>query len=315
MSKTIQQWNAQCRCKGCTGHGLGWIKHVQPKNYQPRPHHCNNQNVSRTHNIDGFSVNPATGEIMGIYTIQDYHPEPYGYTIQAKKNVANRSCFVMSDDGTPIDVGATSDITKQCSGDVIEFPAQADYPKSNAGSPVINLTNPICGYLQFFRFDGHSTSWIDDCVIGACGTQVEREGGGTPTTGRFNVSPGDVRRVLYLPEISTETAATVLCNHNVEPMSIRQVERVVQAARIALGGLMLHLERRPELLEQFNYTLDFDAFWKERGGQLRGASLEKLDAILLFQQDQSLTIKHMAERFGVHRNTASKWRQEALMHN
>jgi hypothetical protein len=98
-------------------------------------------------------------------------------------------------------------------------------------------------------------------------------------------------------------------------MDVRQVERVVQAARIALGGMMRHLERHTGLLEQFDYTLDFEAFWRERSGHLRGVSLEKAEGMRLFQQNQNLTVIDVANRFGVHRNTASKWRQEALMHN
>lgn len=152
-------------------------------------------------------------------------------------------------------------------------------------------------------------------IIGACGIQVEHESGSTATTGRFNVSPSDVRRVLYQSEIYTEAAATALCNHNLEPMGVRHVERVVQAARIALGGLMRHLECHPELIAQFEHTLDFETFWKERSAHLRGESPDKAEAMQLFQQELTVTVTAVAKRFGVHRNTVSNWKREALMHN
>ena len=49
-----QQWNPKCRCKQCTGQGLGWITHVKPKNSQ-----ASNQGMN-----DRFTFDPATGEIV-----------------------------------------------------------------------------------------------------------------------------------------------------------------------------------------------------------------------------------------------------------
>ncbi|CAG8865293.1 hypothetical protein PS627_01202 [Pseudomonas fluorescens] len=269
---------------------------------------------NHTRRVDNLIIDKRTGEIIGCYMHSQFSPELCSDLPQVKMKAARRTSFAVHDDGTPLAI-EVSVAGNQGSADIIQFPPQAAKAKSNAGRPPFELVNPISGFLQYFRFDGHSTDWIDDRIVGACGVQVECEGGLALTTGRFNVSPSDVRRVLYLPMVSTETAATILCNHNLEPMGVRQVERIVKTARIALGGLMRHLECHPELLGQFDYVVDFEAFWRERSGHLRGESPDKAEAMRLYQQDPALTVTAVAKRYGVHRNTASGWKREALMHN
>ena len=259
-------------------------------------------------------IDKRTGEIIGCYIRKKLRHELYVPPRKIVKKVARTPCYVFDDDGTPTMVGTMPNSETQGLAEIVDFPSQSPSEKSNAGAKPSVLKNPISGFLEFFRFDGHSTHWIDDYITGACGLQVEQEGSKSLTTGRFNVAPSDVRRVLYLPKISTEAAAEVLCNHNLMPMCVRQVERVVQAARTALGGLMFHLERHPSLLEQFGCTVDFDLFWFERKVQLLGVSLEQMEAMSLFKQDKTISIQDVAIRFGVHRNTASKWKQVA-MHN
>lgn len=263
---------------------------------------------------DDLIVDKRTGELIGCYTRNKLQYEPYVPPLTILKKAIRKSCYVSDDDGTPIVAEPAPDVRTQRSAEIIDFPSQSTPEKSNAGAKQRVLKNPISGFLQFFRFDGHSTKWIDDYIIGACGVQVECENSSSPSTGRFNIAPSDVQRVLYLPEISTKAAAEVLCNHNLMPMGMRQVERVVQAARITLGGLMLYLERHPNLLEQFGFTVEFDLFWLERKAQLAGVSPEQMEAVSLFKLDKNMSIREVAERFGVHRNTASKWKQFA-MHN
>ncbi|MCX2814571.1 MULTISPECIES: hypothetical protein [unclassified Pseudomonas] len=263
---------------------------------------------------DDLIVDKRTGEIIGCYTRTKLLHEPDTYPHKIGKKVAYLPRYAILDDGTPVRIDPTPEANPLGLAEVIAFPSQSPSEKSRAGAKPSVLTNPISGFLEFFRFDGQPTHWIDGYVIGACGLQVEHEGSETPTTGRFNVAPSDVRRLLYLPKISTEAAAEVLCNHNLIPMCVRQVERVVQATRIALGGLMFHLERHTSLLEQFDCTVDFDLFWLERKAQLLGVSLEQMEAMSLFKQDKTISVQDVAKQFGVHRNTASKWKQLA-MHN
>lgn len=264
---------------------------------------------NHTSSVGDTIFDKRTAEIIGCYLRRQYVPEPLNLQIEHTGKTNHHNDFLFLDDGS-IEPSPTIGANPHASAEVLQFPVQEPSAGSNAGRPTTVLSNPIAGLLQHFRFDGYSTAWIDDRVCGAAGVQVEREGGDCPTTGRFNVSPSDVRRVLYLPEISTETAASILCNHNVQPMSTRQIERVVQAARIALGSLMLHLERNTELQEQFEYHIDFERFWTERSAHIRGESPDKATAILLFEQGE--TVAAVAKRLGVHRNTASRWRIESM---
>lgn len=71
MYNTQQKWNPLCRCKECTGRGLGWIAHkILDKDLVLRAY------------IDGFVVDTATGEILGyddkpsvFSESPDYKPE------------------------------------------------------------------------------------------------------------------------------------------------------------------------------------------------------------------------------------------------
>lgn len=253
-----------------------------------------------------FRVHKDTGEILGGFTYHDYAPEPCDYPIPAAG-----SAYVIHEDGSPIEVCTLNVTAPSPSAVVLPFPQQPTEiaPSSNAGRKPAVISNPIASLLNMLRFDGHPTGWIDDYICGAAGMEVECEGSDTATTGHFNVAPSDIRKVLYLSEISTEVAIGVLCNHDLQPMSVRQAERVVKAARIALGGLVTYLEKHQELLQQFDCTVDFDEFWRRRNAQARGESPEQTEAITLHSQGWS--IAKIAKQVGRHRNTVGRWIQES----
>lgn len=267
----------------------------------------------RTATIDHFVIDKATGELLGSYSHSEYKPEAIEYTIHPPRK---KAAFVIEEDGSPFFLPVLSVTEQKNTAEILLFP-RSEAPresevssKSNAGRPAAMAINPIAALLQYFRFDGCSTAWLDDYICGAAGIEVECEGSGTATTGRFNVAPSDVRTVLYLQEISTEAAVPILCNHNLQPMSIRQVERVVKAAWIALGGLMLYLERHQELLDQFDYIVDFNEFWLHRERQNRRESPKKAEVMTLLAEGEKIAT--VAKRTGVHRNTVSRWKRESI---
>lgn len=267
----------------------------------------------RTATIDHFVIDKATGELLGSYSHSEYKSEAIEYTTHPPRKKAT---FVIEEDGSPFFLPVLSVTEQKNPAEILLFP-RSEAPresevssKSNAGRPATMAINPIAALLQYFRFDGYATAWLDDYICGAAGIEVECEGSATATTGRFNVAPSDVRTVLYLQEISTEAAAPILCNHNLQPMSIRQVERVVKAAWIALGGLMLYLERHQELLDQFDYIVDFNEFWLHRERQNRGESPKKAEVMTLLAEGEK--IASVAKRTGVHRNTVSRWKRESI---
>ncbi len=256
--------------------------------------------------VNDSIIDKKTGEIVGSYVRHDYAPEPYDYPAPFEQADCTRPVAVILEDGTPFYIPVLSDDHKKFAA-ILPLPLSEVSSKSNAGRPATTTFNPIAGFLQFFRFDGYSTVWMDYYICGAAGVEVECEGSVSATTGPFNVAPSDIRRVLYLQEISTEAAAAILCNHNLLPMSIRQVERVVKAAWIALGGLMFHLEQHQELLQQFEYSVDFDEFWLHREKQNHGESPKKAEVMALLCQGEMIAA--VARRTGVHRNTVSRWKR------
>lgn len=266
----------------------------------------------RTASIDRFVIDKTTGEVLGRYSHSKYKSEASEYTPLPPRK---KAVFVIEEDGTPFFLSTFSDAEQKKSAEILLFPApeapcEPDVSsKSNAGRPATTTINPIAGLLQYFRFDGYPTAWLDDYTCGAAGVEVECEGSPIATIGRFNVAPSDVRRVLYLPEISTDTAALILCNHEMQPMSIRQVERVVKAAWIALGGLMLYLERHQELLRQFDYIVDFNEFWLHRARQNCGDSPKKAEVMTLLADGEKISV--VAKLTGIHRNTVSRWKRES----
>lgn len=266
----------------------------------------------RTAAVDDFVIDKATGELLGNYNHSEYKPDATEYALRHPRNNAT---YFIEEDGSPFFLPELIDAEQKTSAEILLFPKSEvtreseNSDKSNAGRPPAVAVNPIAAPLQYFWLEGHSTAWMDDYICGAAGIEVECEASTTATTGRFNVAPNDVRRVLYLPEISTKAAAPILCNHNMQPMSIRQVERVVKAAWIALSGLMLYLERHQELLDQLGYAVDFNEFWLDREKQNCGESPKKTVVLTLLAEGKKIAT--IAGLTGVHRNTISRWKRES----
>lgn len=266
----------------------------------------------RTAIIDDFVIDKATGELLGSYNHSEYKPDATEYALQPPQKKAT---YFIEEDGSPFFLPELIDAERKTAFEILLFPKaevtreSENSDKSNAGRPPAVAVNPTAALLQYFWLEGHPTAWMDNYICGAAGIEVECEASTTATTGRFNVAPSDVRRVLYLPEISTKAAAPILCNHNMQPMSIRQVERVVKAASIALGGIMLYLERHQELLDQFEYAVDFNEFWLHREKLNRGESPKRTEVMTLRAEGNNIAT--IAKRTGVHRNTISRWLQES----
>lgn len=260
---------------------------------------------------DRLIICKATGEILGSFTNHNYAPSPYDYP--SPRGAHERPSYSILEDGSPIELFSVNESGSMGQAKILQFPGRTSgaSSKSNAGRKPSVIINPIAGFLQQLQIEGYPAAWIDDFVTGAAAIEVECEGSDTATTGLFNVAPSDVRRVLCLYEISTDAAIDILCNHNLQPMSSRQIERVVKAARIALGGVMMHLETHQELLQQLDYTIDFSSFWRARNAQTNGGSAEQSKAVTLHSQGWSIT--NIAKEIGIHRNTVSRWLRESAV--
>jgi hypothetical protein len=217
----------------------------------------------------------------------------------------------MDQDGSPITIAAVN-INDKHAPIVLTLPTpRFSVPtKTTTGKgrkPSV-VKNPLYETIWAAKIEGIPTPWLDDYVRGAINT------GPGVINGKYSVSPTDVARLLYQPEISVESASRCLLNHDHEPMSIRQIQRVVEAARVALRGIALHLERHPEILARLDLELDFNPLWlsdfTEAMPRGRREHPKRQEVLRLLEHGEQ--IKSIARQTGVSRNTVRKWQLEQM---
>ena len=236
-----QMWNAQCRCKGCTGHGLGWITHVQPKNRQ-----ASNQEIKRTHNIDGLSVDPVTGEVMGSYTTHDYDPVPYDYPLPTQGDKTPETFAHLCHELDPTPHPDVAEVVVDVLPDgVIDLDAE----RSRRGPKPKVTRNQISSLLQVAHSE--KRGWVDDYVFGACATAAG------VSNGKLNVSPSHVLQACLLDEISVEVVKRVIKLNGLITMDERTARRICQCTRFAISAMERYLESNPTARQQLQEEVDF----------------------------------------------------------
>lgn len=262
----------------------------------------------RTIVIEDNVYDKDTGEYYGTYIRTPYSPEPE--LVSQHKATWLENSWYIAEDGSPLPVESVSSSLVHA-GTVIElFPQQTTQPKerkTKAGRPSQVIANPLSTALVTLKLEERPTPWLDDIVFGAIYT------GPGLVNGKHSVSLADVKRVLRLPSISVAGAASVLLNHDREPMSTRQLQRVIEAARTALGGIALHLERQPDILRSIDIAIDFDEFWKSRDDQPKPAIPRehpmKRRALEMIRAEAAT--KTIAKLLGISKNTVKSWTEEA----
>lgn len=255
-------------------------------------------NLSTT-TIDDFVVVKGTGQVLGRYNRSPYQSQPAHYEVGKAKIRSTTSRYVVSDNGSPSPL-----IDDECSSnaraEVIPFPAlPVSNAKSNAGSKQRAVQNPFYILFELATFENVKLPWLSNYVHGAIHV------GPGIINGRYSVSASDIIRLLHLPVISRDTAMKVLVNHEGDTMSKTQVDRVVQAVRVALGGIALYLERNPDVLCNFDLSVDHDLFWQQR----KEVDLVKVEALKLLAY--GVKIVDVARAVDRSRNTVSAWKREA----
>lgn len=261
-----------------------------------------------TATIDSFVFDKRTGELLGSYTFSDYTPEPIVYPATA--NPAEM-VYIHVEDGSQIPL-FTSVANNPSIATVSTLPIESVQPvvveKSEHGQSEPVIKNPVHAAIWAAKVEEIPTPWLDDYVHGAINT------GPGVINGKYSVSPADVTKLLRLPEISVRSASKWLLNHDRKPMSVRQIQRVVEAARVALKGIALYLERHPETLLRLGVEIDFSLFWtscipdKKQLG--RKEHPKRQEVILLLEQGGA--IKTIARQTGVSKTTVKKWKLELL---
>ena len=264
---------------------------------------------AHTRVIESHVFDRVTGEYYGEYITTPYTPEPTHYTRGTPARLGEN--WFIEDDGTasplvPIDNRPQStDLAP-----VIElFPEKSSVEVRSSpirGPKPQVIDNLIAPALCILKFEQRPTPWLDDIAFGAIYT------GPGLISGKHSVSLADVKKVLRLSVISTATAATCLLNHERQPMSTRQLQRVVEAARTALRGIALYLERHPEILQSIDVTVDFKKLWKPPDTHPEPANCNehpmKQQALELIKS--KAPTKAIARELGISRNTVRGWKQE-----
>lgn len=88
-------------------------------------------------------------------------------------------------------------------------------------------------HLHDYKISG-MPSWVDDIVMGACYTSAG------VNKGKLNISPSYVKAAIFLPRISTESCQNI---YSFDPISKRTAQRIAKAARFALNGIQLYLDK------------------------------------------------------------------------
>lgn len=264
----------------------------------------------RTATVDGFVFDKATGELLGCYTFSEYAPESIDYPIAASQAADG---YITDEDGSPIPLftqAAKSGHIATVSTLPITNARPHPKTKSTKGRKEPVIENPLYAVILAAKVEKMPTPWLDDYIRGAINT------GPGVINGRYSVSPADVAKLLGLSEISVSSASKCLLNHDHEPMSPRQLQRVVEAARVALRGIALHLERHPRirLVLDIDIDIDFNSFWAsnstEKKHQGRKEHPQRQEILRLLGQGEA--VKTIARQTGVSKTTIKKWQLELL---
>lgn len=260
----------------------------------------------RTATIDNFVFDKVTGEILASYTRSDYSPEPIAYSVASAQEDTR---FVITEDGSPFATHFPV-VTAGLSTPILSFPKVSvlSRPKAKAGKgrKAQIIKNGLFELMWAAKIEDVRQPWLDDVVQGAINT------GPGVINGKYSVSPADVTKLLYQSEISVESAATCLLNHDHEPMSVRQVQRVVEAARVALRGIALYFECHKEILLQLDVEIDFSQFWRttviEKTQRTPMEHPKRQEVLLLLEQGEA--INAISRQTHVSKTTIKKWKAE-----
>lgn len=264
---------------------------------------------SRTTLLGDDVFDSVTAEYYGTYIKIPYSPDPTEYTRSTP--TAETVHWHIAKDGSP--VPPHEDITDvSCLGSVIELtppqPIDRAQQSTRLGRRPQSIDNPFGAALCIIRHEQRNASWLDDIALGAVHT------GPGVINGKYSVALADVKKLLLMPELSVATAADCLLNHDRQPMSTRQLQRVVKAARVALGGIALYLERNPEILRAIDTTVDFNEYWGANDQQTIPAWVSghtmRQEALALV--DSGTPIKVIARTLGLSKNTVKKWHNQQL---
>ncbi|MEA5671339.1 helix-turn-helix domain-containing protein [Pseudomonas sp. MH2] len=269
---------------------------------------------ARTRTIGNLVYDYVTGEYYGEYITTPFAPKPMQFAMGTPSKI-DRNWFIEEDGSiSPLATMESSTHSTQLNelAPVVKLPNSKPMTKAKTSStcgpkPQV-IVNPLAPALCIFKFEQRPTPWLDEFVFGAIYT------GPGVVNGKHSVSLADVKKVLRLSIISTATVASCLFNHERQPMSTRQLQRVIEAARTALRGIALYLERNPEILRSIDVQIDFDTLWQPQQASVASvASIEHpMKQQALGMIEAKIPNKTIAKALGISKNTVKRWKEELL---
>lgn len=259
---------------------------------------------AHTRLIGGYIYDTATGECYGEYTTTPYLTKPAHYTAGLPARLGED---YHGSAASPL-ASVNNSHYPEPAPVIVQFPQKTlaeSRPSSTRGPKPQVIHNLLAPALCILKFEERLTPWLDDIVFGAIYT------GPGVIAGKHSVSLPDVMSVLRLSVISIAAAANCLLNHELRPMSTRQLQRVIEAARTALRGIALYLERHPQILQSIDLQVDFDTFWSPpQAAPTKVPSNEhpmKQQALMMIKA--GIPNKTIANALGISKNTVKQWKQ------
>ncbi|MCP8467199.1 helix-turn-helix domain-containing protein [Pseudomonas sp. ZM23] len=246
--------------------------------------------------IEDIVVDAKTNTVLAV--VPEFKPKPgtVSSIITEYEENGYRRTFSVDAEAYPDGVGAPID-------NVVELTPR----RTNVRAIISNPVSRYFDHVTLADFDpvtlknNEVPRWLDDIIRGAITT-----GPGT-NNGKENVSVGDVIKVLRLPTISTTVASEILYNHDFERMSPRQVERVIQAARLALGGVVHYLRSHPGYLADAGLSVDLMSY------SVPTAEQKKADALRMF--DEGTKKAEICRTVSVTKPTLDAWIKQRKVTN
>lgn len=198
-----------------------------------------NFNIS-TRRIGDFCVNIETSEIIEQYVTSEFiaptdsvtKPKPKAAWKAPQHSLGPEQ---IQDALRPLVAANDSQDTQQkVASNVVPLKRVTRPPKVMA-NPIHHLIVLADIHPEHDLYDLPPQDWVEGYVMGACYVVAKA------SKGKLNVSPAHVYAAVKMPDISTAAV------RNLTGLGKSQVALIAQCARLALDGMMMHLERNPQV--------------------------------------------------------------------
>lgn len=220
-----------------------------------RPLIANKSTFRIPNGTDALVFDTSTGEIYAHHTYVECVHGPYDYPVAQKHladhDIATADELLRAYDVRPRRSGKYRDLSLLfdradigTTSNVVTLPV-----KPKRGRPLQKIDNPLASVIRLAEFE--RLGWINDYVIGGCAT------GPKQSQGRFNVNSTHVHWALCMEMLSTAGVIAMVEERSGETIIVRTAQYIIEAARIALGGIQFYLEKNPAEWNRLKFEVEF----------------------------------------------------------